>query len=563
MGTPRLIEFLRAAYRKNPRIYTLCELTIVVGGIFIILWVLRFCWWGPHLSALTGAVCGLVFISSFFVHKDTLKDLGIRVDNLPRSFMEASIATLFCVVFLVVIFIFLFRESYVPRAPAKVIKDYLLYIVWGTMQQFALNAFLYLRLKKVLGNSDVAVILAAVLFSLIHAPNMGLVIFTAAGGLMFCYLFTRNRNVFSLGVMHGTVATVAFLLLIPGFLRYPTVGPPGLERYDAFGNSPVIGSGDINGDGKQELLATRGPTENGDTTVLVLTGDGALLDRFPAFETVSPYGANLAAGDIDGDGKDEIITARGPWRTNDTLITVLAGTGRPLTSFIAFPGKKYGANVAAGDIDGDGKDEIIAGMGPGQGYRPVIRVFTGLGRLLAEIEVTDVITNDDYYACMRHGVRVSAGDIDGDGADEIIGAPPFLHPYRTHFISVDFGGGIAAPRQSKWHWVYFRKGCLYGLNTAVGDVDGNGTAEVVAGPGPYDKAPAEVVVMNGSGDAVFKELPFDTHFGLIVATADTDGDGISEILATPGIGAERDVGIVKVLGPGGVKKELDLRPYLK
>jgi hypothetical protein len=555
------IERLRSIYRKSPRLYTLCELFVVLGGIFIILWVLRFCWWGPHLSALIGAVCGLVFVSSFFVHEDTLEDLGIRVDNLPRSSKEAAVASLGCIVLVVCIFLF-YRKSYIHHDPARVLKDYLQYIIWGTMQQFALNAFLYLRLKKVLENSDAAVICAAGLFSLLHVPNMGLVIFTSVGGLIFCYLFTRNRNIFSLGVMHGTVATVTFVLLIPGFLRYPTVGPPGLERYDAYGNSPSICAGDVNGDGKDEILATKGPTEATDAAILVLTGDGALIDRFPAFETPSPYGANIAAGDVNGDSIDEIITARGPWRKNDTTITVLTGTGGRLTSFVAFPDRKYGANVAAGDLDGDGKDEIIVGMGPGQGYRPIIKVFTGTGQLLIEFQVEDIVHNDEYYVYMRHGIRVSAGDIDGDGADEIVGAPPYLKPYRTHFIGIDFPGGITAPKQSRWFWVYLHKG-LYGINTAVGDVDGNGTGEIVAGPGPYYRTIAEFMVMDRNAAVLSKALVFDTHHGLIVATGDINGDGVSEILATPGIGAEKDVGIVRVLGLGGVKRELDLRPYLK
>jgi len=556
-----LIDRLRSLYRKNPRLYTLCELCIVLGGIFIILWVLRFCWWGPHLSALTGIVCGFVFISSFFVHEDSLKDLGIRVDNLARSWKEASIATLLCVVLTVCIFMF-YRDTYLHHDAGTVIKDYLQYIIWGTMQQFALNSFLYLRLKKVFNNSDIAVILASGLFSLIHAPNMGLVIFTSVGGLIFCYLFTRNRNVFSLGVMHGTVAMVAFVLLIPGFLRYPTVGPPGLERYDAYGPSPVICGGDVNRDGTDEIIAVRGPTERDDAEVLVLSADGALLDRFPPFDERSPYGATIAAGDVNGDGAEEIITARGPWRKNDTLITVLTGDGRPLTSFIAFPGKKYGANVAAGDLDGDGMDEIITGPGPGQGYRPIIKVFTGTGQPLVEFQVKDIVSNDEYYVYMRHGIRVSAGDIDGDGKDEIVGAPPFLHPYRTHFIAVDFPGGIAAPKQSRWVWVYLRKG-LYGLNTAVGDVNGDGTGEIIAGPGPYHRTIAEYMVMTKKGAVLSKGVAFDTNYGLVVATADTDGDGIAEIVATPGIGAKSGVDIVKILDLEGVKSELDLRPYLE
>jgi hypothetical protein len=562
MGRLKPIEYLRNVYRKNPRLYTLGELIVVLGGIFLIIWVLRFSYWSPYLSTLVGIVSSLVLLSSFFVHQDSLKDLGIRVDNLRDSFKEVSVVILFSLAIVACIFNF-YRETYRHHDLGRVLLDTLGYIFWGSLQQFFLNSFFYLRLKKVLVNKYVAIISAAVIFSLVHVPNAGLMICGLVGGLLFCFLFSRNRNIFTLGAMQGILAVATLTLLSPYPIYNYRVGPQGFERYSAFGDSVFVCSGDVTGDGKDEILATNGPAEGNDPEIFVFTGDGVPVSRFPAFDTPSPYGAAIAAGDVDGDGKDEIIAARGPWRKNDTLITVLTGAGERLTSFVAFPGKKYGVNVAAGDLNGDGRDEIIAALGPGQRYRPLIRVFTGSGQLLAEFRVNDLVHNDEYYQYMRNGIRVSAGDLDGDGKDEIVGAPPYLHAYRTHFITIDFPGVITAPGQSKWHWVYFSRGTVYGLSTAVGDLDGDGTAEVIAGPGPYFKAAAELIVMNADGSTVSKALPFDTHFGLIVATADTDGDGISEILAAPGIGAERDVGIVKVLGPGGMEKELDLRPYLK
>lgn len=559
---PGPITFLRGLYRRSPRLYTLGELCLVLGGILLIIWVLRFYYWGPYLSTLAGILIALVFFGSFIVHGDTLKDLGIRVDNLGRSFKEVGIATVICVAAVLCIFAF-YRESYREHTLGRVFLDLLGYIVWGSLQQFALNSFLYLRLKKVLVNNVAAIISAAVIFALLHVPNVALMVFTSVGGLLFCFLFSRNRNIFALGVMHGTVAIVTLTLLVPGLMSHFRVGPQGFDRYGSYGNCLLLCSGDINADGKDEIVAGRGPAEGNDSEVLVFSGDGAPLGRFAAFEVQSPYGAAVAAGDIDGDGTDEIIAARGPWRKNDTRITVLSGAGERLVSFVAFPGKKYGVTVAAGDLDGDGKDEIIAAPGPGQRYRPAIRVFTGAGRLLVEFQLEDLVHNDEYRVLIRHGIRVSAGDIDGDGADEIIGAPPYLHAYRAHFITVDFPDGIEEPEQSRWHWVYFHRGVLFGLNTAVGDVDGDGIDEVVAGPGPYEKSPAELLVMNGSGDILRRDLPFGTRFGLAVAAADLDGDGISEILATPGIGAEKDVGIVRVLGPSGVKAEIDLRPYIE
>ncbi len=559
MGRP--ITFLREIYHKSPRLYTLCELCIVCGGIFFILWVLRFCYWGPHLSVLTGAVCAFVFFSSFFVHGDTLKDLGIRVDNLSRSFKEVSVATLFCIACILLIFMF-YRESYKHHDPGKVVGDLLGYIVWGSVQQFGLNSFLYLRLRKVLVNNYAAIICATAIFSLIHAPNTGLVIFTAIGGLLFCWLFSRNRNIFSLGVMHGTVAVVSLMLLVPGFMKNYSVGPPGLERYKAYGNGPLICSGDVNGDGKDEILVSKGPARENDMGVLVLNGDGTLVDRLPAVDAQSRYGANLAAGDIDGDGVDEIITARGPWHRNDTLITVLTGSGRQLTRFIAFPKKKYGVNLAAGDLNGDGKDEIIAGMGPGQGYYPMIRVFTGSGTLLLEFQVDDVIDNEGYYRKMRHGVRVSSGDIDGDGKDEIVAAAPHVYPYQTYCMTIDFTGSAMVPVQSEWFRVYI-PGARCGLSTAVGDVDGDGISEIVTGPGPYSYSAGHLMVLKKRDMILFETFPFDALYGITVATADLYGDGVSEILAAPGIGEQKLSPVVTVLDIFVMKSELDLRPYFK
>jgi membrane protease YdiL (CAAX protease family) len=558
---PRWITFLRKMYQKSPRLYTLGELCVFVGGVFIIIWVLPFCYRGPYLSVLTSAICTCVFLSSFFVHGDTLKELGIRIDNLRPSLKEASVATLLCVALTVYISIF-YRASHTPRGAGKILTGFLQYIPFGIVQQFFLNSFLYLRLKKVLGNNGAAIICTVTIFSLLHVPNTALMLFTAVGGLIFCYLFSRNRNIFSLGVMHGIVGMIALVLLVPGFMKSFTVGPTGSERYDAYGDSPLIRSGDVNGDGKDEILISKGPAKESDSEILVLTGDGVLLDRFPAFDAQSRYGANLTAGDVNGDGVDEIIAARGPWHENDTLITVLSGSGRQLTRFYAFPGKEYGANVAAGDLNGDGKDEIIVGMGPGQRYRPVIRVFTDKGKLLLEFQANDFIKNDEYHKEMLHGVQVSSGDIDGDGIDEIVAAPPRLRLYRTYFMTVDFNGAME-PKRSRWFCVYFSRGSLYGINTALGDVNGDGIDEIVAGPGPYYKATADLQVLENNGGVLLKMLPFDTHYGLSVATADINGDGVSEILATPGIGEERAAGVIKLLDLGGATREMDLRRYLR
>lgn len=81
------------------------------------------------------------------------------------------------------------------------------------------------------------------------------------------------------------------------------------------------------------------------------------------------------------------------------------------TSFMAYhPDFRGGVNVATGDINGDGKDEIIAGAGPGGG--PHVRVFSSKGKYLGWHAFP-------FHPAFRGGVNVAAGDVDSDGKAEI------------------------------------------------------------------------------------------------------------------------------------------------
>src|SRR5262249_2580837 len=90
-------------------------------------------------------------------------------------------------------------------------------------------------------------------------------------------------------------------------------------------------------------------------------------------------------------------------------------TGNLHTTFYAFdPSFFGGVYVATGDTDGDGIDEVITSAGPGGG--PQVAVFDG----------TNGTMRGAYYAyanTFSGGVRVAAGDTDGDGTDEILTVP--------------------------------------------------------------------------------------------------------------------------------------------
>jgi hypothetical protein len=129
------------------------------------------------------------------------------------------------------------------------------------------------------------------------------------------------------------------------------------------------------------------------------------IGDFPRFEE-----DRSVRGDIDGDGQADIINGGEPGSAAN--VRVLSGAdGAVLADFPAYPGFGGGVHVAAGDIDGDGRADIVTGAGAGGG--PHVRAFRGVdGTVLA-----DFLAFDPGFAA---GVHVATGDLDGDGRAEII-----------------------------------------------------------------------------------------------------------------------------------------------
>src|SRR5439155_20991422 len=140
-------------------------------------------------------------------------------------------------------------------------------------------------------------------------------------------------------------------------------------------------------------------------------------------------GVRVARGDVPGDGVPDLIVAAGPG--GGPHVKVYDGaTGTQTASFFAYNGAfRGGVYVAAGDVNGDGFADIITGAGPGGG--PHVRVFSGKdGTLLREFFA--------YGANFTGGVTVAAGDVNGDGkADIITGAGPGGGPHVKVFSGAD------------------------------------------------------------------------------------------------------------------------------
>ena len=139
--------------------------------------------------------------------------------------------------------------------------------------------------------------------------------------------------------------------------------------------------GDVNGDGRADF--NLGTAFGG----LIRIFDGPtlvpLVSAFP-YGPLFPGGVNVAAGDVNGDGIDEVAFAPrssgGPVRVY-TMQAELLIEGHPFNGV-------QGVNLAMHDVNGDGHDDLV--MGAGAGATPRLRTFSILDRtLLLDIDAFD------------------------------------------------------------------------------------------------------------------------------------------------------------------------------
>lgn len=168
--------------------------------------------------------------------------------------------------------------------------------------------------------------------------------------------------------------------------------------------------GDVNGDKRKEIIIGTGKGQA--PLVRIFTKDGKqVYKEFSAYSSNLRHGVRIAAGDLDRDGKDEIVTGTGSGAAPH--VRVFTGTtGKPLTKgFFAYDSKlRAGVNVAVGDVDGDGKQEIVTG--PGKGGGPHVRIFDMNGKAKGNGFFPYDKTN-------RSGILVNVADTNNDRVGEI------------------------------------------------------------------------------------------------------------------------------------------------
>jgi hypothetical protein len=180
------------------------------------------------------------------------------------------------------------------------------------------------------------------------------------------------------------------------------------------------------------------------------------------------FATDMAFGDVDGDGRDEVAIVSNAVTGPRVILLDDAATGfAPLTTFGDSWGPgSYATSVAFGNVDGDAADEIGLTRATSINERAIL-----LDDAAANFAVLE--TWGAEWPTAVHAIAIAFGDTDGDGTDEIVVAHNDISGPRA-FAYDDAAADFALLWDAGDDWG------VWAVATAValGDTDGNGAAEV-------------------------------------------------------------------------------------
>lgn len=290
--------------------------------------------------------------------------------------------------------------------------------------------------------------------------------------------------------------------------------------------------GDINL--KKEIVTGAGPSGGPHIRAFSLKGEPNRKTNFFSYSEDFRGGVRVALGDVDGDGEDEIVTGAGPGGGGQVRVfdvkTRLSESGGKVKKYVRssldfWPfGENFrgGVDVACGDVDQDGVDEIaMSQLSLGQCWVKVYK-FNQERTILGEFRVF----SENFHG----GCTVAMGDVDGDQKDEVI---------------VGSGSGMRSKVEIWKPWGKkmaidfwpFHPNYKNGVDVASADVGKNGDDEIVVSQRSNAQAWVKVYDYRSTRDVVSEFRAYgDYTCGANVTASDLDGDGKMEIITGPGVG---------------------------
>ncbi|MDD5341797.1 MAG: VCBS repeat-containing protein [Patescibacteria group bacterium] len=278
-----------------------------------------------------------------------------------------------------------------------------------------------------------------------------------------------------------------------------------------------------------------GAKAGGGPQVTVWDSSGKLKATFMAYAKTFRGGVTTLMTDLDNDGAEEIITA--PYSAGGPHIRVFNTHGDYKADLFSYAlSYRGGLSLAAADVDNDGVNELI--VAPATSGGPHVRIYDYIGDTFS-------LHNEwfAYSTSFRKGIKVNAGDVNGDGVAEIItstnaGSAPHIRVFNK---AGELMGQFYA----------FASTFRGGVNVTLADYNDDGANELIVTAASAGGPQVRVMKYDGTLVTQFFAYNQSWRLGLKSGAGDVDGDGQMEIVLAPSAGGPH----IQVFGPLGLEHQ--------
>lgn len=348
----------------------------------------------------------------------------------------------------------------------------------------------------------------------------------------------------------GTGSAHLYLGGLAGLSETPTTTLTG--NSNSFFGCSVSAAQDLNGDGFNDIIIGDYQYESGKGAAFIYLGNPSGISIIPAstligFNTQGSFGISVAsAGDENADGYADVIIGAGGYDfnvgTSNAYLFHGSKAGVITTEYqtLISPELKsaFGNSVSpAGDVNGDGRSDIIIGAFQSDSESGAAYVYLGQTAALSQTAVNTFIRPvvNNIFALKNSGV----GDLNGDGFSDIALAT-YEYSSNTGIVYIHYGNINGLSDSPSLTLQAPSEYSLFGVSVAAaGDVNGDGYGDLIVGASGFNNYHGAAYIYLG-GPSGLNTVPAtvltdqihqtSTYASAVSGAGDVNGDGYSDVI---------------------------------